>query len=82
MIIFCPIMSFRHEDDDGIYCRTDECAFWDKKRGQCCIKTMTLAAAKSSGKTGSTTQASYCQTNAVSDIHLKPPAIDNSYIQF
>ena len=28
MIKFCPIMSFRHEDDDGIYCRMDECALF------------------------------------------------------
>lgn len=44
MIKFCPIMSFRHEDDDGIYCRMDECALWNEEKGQCCIKTMALAA--------------------------------------
>ena len=53
MIKYCPIMSFRHEDADGIYCRTDECAWWDEEKGQCCFKTMALAApVKSNGDGG------------------------------
>ena len=41
----CPIMSFRDEHYEEIFCGEKECAFWDEKREQCCIKTMALATA-------------------------------------
>ena len=72
--MYCPIMSYRKQDYDKIYCIEEACSFWDEERGQCCIKSaMIAAAAKPAGGSSPTAQAyyippsSYCQTNAVSD---------------
>ena len=88
-IKYCPITSGRGNTYSQRICEEEKCAFWDEGRGQCCITTMALAAAaKKNSGTSSTAQAyyippsSYCQTNAVSNIHLPPPAEDKSYIQF
>ena len=85
----CPIMSYRKNNWNDIYCSENECAFWDEEMNMCCIKSAAIAVAgKKNEGSGSTGQAyyfppsSYCYTEAVSDVHLKPPAIDNSYIQF
>ena len=43
--MYCLIMSYRKQDYDKIYCIEEACSFWDEERGQCCIKTMALAAA-------------------------------------
>ena len=72
--MYCPIMSYRKQDYDKIYCIEEACSFWDEERGQCCIKSAMIAtAAKPAGGSSPTAQAyyippsSYCQTNAVSD---------------
>ena len=72
--VFCPITSYQKQYQSGTECMEEACAFWDEERGQCCIKTMALAAAaKPSCGSSPTTQAyhiapsSYCQTDAVSD---------------
>lgn len=41
----CPIMSFQRAPGGYVCCLKKECAFWDEEKGQCCIKTMALAAA-------------------------------------
>lgn len=46
MIKNCPIMSFQKEYHNENPCMEGDCAFWDEKRVQCCIKTMALAAAE------------------------------------
>lgn len=46
MIKNCPIMSYQKQYTDEVYCMEGDCAFWDEKRVQCCIKTMALAAAE------------------------------------
>ena len=72
--VFCPITSYQKQYQSGTECMEEACAFWDEERGQCCIKTMALAAAaKPSGGSSPTAQAyhispsSYCQIDAVSD---------------
>lgn len=91
MVKYCPIMSYQTVDNNELYCMREECALWDEELKQCVIKTMATAAAdKKNGGSGSTAQAyyippsSYCNTNAVSntEVHLKPPATDDSYITF
>lgn len=53
MIKRCPIMSKQNENHSKIYCFENECAWWDEEKGQCCFKTMALAApAKSNGNSG------------------------------
>ena len=48
--MFCPITSYQKQYQSGTECMEEACAFWDEERGQCCIKTMALAAvAKPSG---------------------------------
>ena len=42
---YCPIMSYQKQYHDEMYCMENDCAFWDEEKGQCCIKTMALAAA-------------------------------------
>ena len=71
---YCPIMSYQKQYHDEMYCMENDCGFWDEEKGQCCIKTMALAAAaKPSGGSSPTAQAyhispsSYCQIDAVSD---------------
>ena len=71
---YCPIMSYQKQYHDEMYCMEIDCGFWDEEKGQCCIKTMALAAAaKPSGGSSPTAQAyhispsSYCQIDAVSD---------------
>ena len=44
--IYCPLMSYRAQDGEGIYCMDDSCALYDEERGQCCLKTQALAAAR------------------------------------
>ena len=70
----CPIMSYRKEHYDEMFCQEEECALWDEVGGCCCFKTLALAAAaKPSVKTGIAAQAcyippsSYCKTEAVSN---------------
>lgn len=74
MTKYCPIMSYRYKYCNEVFCKEEECAFWDETKGCCCFKTIALAAAaKPSVKTGNTAQAyyvppsSYCKTEAVSD---------------
>lgn len=45
MIKYCPIMSYQKQYSDERGCMEEVCAFWDEGQGQCCIKTMALAAA-------------------------------------
>lgn len=45
MIKYCPIMSYQKQYSDERSCMEEVCSFWDEERGQCCIKTMALAAA-------------------------------------
>lgn len=45
MTNYCPIMSYQKQYSDERKCMKEACAFWDEERGQCCIKTMALAAA-------------------------------------
>ena len=45
MIKYCPIMSYRDNNMEGIYCMDDSCEWWDEEKRQCCIKTQALAAA-------------------------------------
>ena len=45
MIKYCPIMNFRDEHYEEIFCGEKECAWWDEVRSQCCILTQALAAA-------------------------------------
>ena len=86
MIKYCPFMSYRSGNVEGLYCMDNSCALYDEENCQCCFKTQALtAAAKSSGNTAQASYvipSSYHQTNAVSNIHLPPPAEDKSYIQF
>lgn len=50
MIKYCPIMSFQKQYTSEEHCMEEVCAFWDEKRGQCCLKSAALAvAAKPSG---------------------------------
>ena len=80
----CPIMSYQNSKDYTTNCKTDNCAWWDANKNMCCIKTMALSMTTNN----ETAQghyippSSYCNTNAVSNtqVHLKPPAIDKSYI--
>lgn len=44
MIKYCPIMSFRQQSSDGIYCMGISCELWDEIGNQCCLKTQALAA--------------------------------------
>ena len=44
--MICPLMS-RQYNYDLVYCKGDECAWYDEKREQCCIKGLGLAAARS-----------------------------------
>lgn len=87
----CPIMSKQTESHSKVFCFEDECAFWNEEMNMCCIKSAAIAVAgKKDGRTSSTAQAyyippsSYCNTEAVSntEVHLKPPALDTSYITF
>ena len=91
MTKYCPIMSYQKQYSDQKYCMKETCAFWDEEMKMCCIKSAMIAVAgKTSGGSSPTAQAyyippsSYCQTNAVSntEVHLKPPAVDTSYITF
>ena len=43
--MICPLMS-RQYNYDLVYCKGDECAWYDEKREQCCIQTQALAAAR------------------------------------
>ena len=82
----CPIMSYQNSKDYTTNCKTDNCAWWDANKNMCCIKSMALSMTTNN----ETAQghyippSSYCNTNAVSDtqVHLKQPAIDTSYISF
>lgn len=72
--MYCPIMSYKKQNYDKIYCIEETCAFWNEEMKMCCIKSaMIAAAAKPAGGSSPTAQAyyippsSYCQTNAVSD---------------
>ena len=85
----CPIMSKQTESHSKIFCFENECAFWDEEMNMCCIKSAAIAVAgKKTGGASPTAQAyyippsSYCNTDAVSntEVHLKPPALDTSYI--
>lgn len=78
MIKICPIMSKREKSFGEVNCTENKCAFWDEEMNMCCIKGAAIAVAgKKDGGMSLTGQAyyippsSYCQTNAVSDIHLK-----------
>ena len=41
----CPIMSYRKDNWNDIFCMEQDCALWDEERNQCCILTQALAAA-------------------------------------
>ena len=43
MTKYCPIISYRKNNWDNIFCMGQECALWDEKREQCCFKTQALA---------------------------------------
>lgn len=59
--MYCPIMSYRKQDYDKIYCIEEACAFWDEERGQCCIKSLVIAVAgkKDDGASDISLQAEY-----------------------
>lgn len=38
--MICPIMSFQRPYNDGIYCRREKCAWWNKNCGKCAIVTL------------------------------------------
>ena len=71
--MYCPIMSYKNQNYNKIYCIEETCAFWNEEMKMCCIKSAMIAAAKPSGGSSPTAQAyhispsSYCQTDAVSD---------------
>lgn len=80
---YCPI-----RNDGNCRCMGETCAWWDREKEQCCIKSAAIAvAAKSFGGLSPTAQAyyippsSYCQTNAVSntEINFEPPAVDITF---
>jgi hypothetical protein len=41
----CPIMSYRDKYYNDVFCKEEECAFWDESKSQCCMKTQALATA-------------------------------------
>lgn len=69
----CPIMSYRKDNWNNIYCSEKECAWWDEAKEQCCLKSAALAVAgKKSGGPGSIPlQAEYVYASP-------PPHIPNS----
>lgn len=73
--MICPIISYQKEYLSRMECIEEACAFWDKERGQCCIKTMALAipGKKSSGSNSIPMQAEY-----VYPISTTPAVIPNS----
>lgn len=38
--MICPIMSFQKKSEIEIYCKENQCAWWDKNRGKCAIATL------------------------------------------
>lgn len=72
---YCPIMSYQKQYHDEMYCMENDCAFWDEEKGQCCIKTMALAAAaKPSGSSNSIPM----QAEYVYPISTTPAVLPNS----
>lgn len=72
---WCPIIH-----NGGSHCMEDVCAWWDENKNMCCIKSMATNNETAQGHY--IPPSLYCNTNAVSDtqVHLKQPAIDTSYI--
>lgn len=64
MIKYCPFMSFQKQYHDEEKCMEEACAFWDEKRGQCCLKSAALAVAdkKPGGSSSVPLQAEYVYT--------------------
>lgn len=58
---YCPIISYQKQYQSGTECMEEACAFWDEKRGQCCIKSAALAVAdkKPGGASSVPLQAEY-----------------------
>ena len=38
--MICPIMSFQKKSEIEIYCKENQCAWWDKNCGKCAIATL------------------------------------------
>lgn len=61
----CPIMSYRKDNWNDIFCMEQDCALWDEESGQCCILTQALAVAGKPPVTPVITQPAVTTTPAV-----------------
>lgn len=69
--VFCPITSYQKQYQTGTECMEEACAFWDEESGQCCIKTMALAAAGKPSEGSSHAEYVY-------DITTSPAVVPNN----
>ena len=68
--VYCPIISYQKQHQNGTECMEECCALWNEEKEQCCIKTMALTAA---GKPSVETKPIYFDIG-------HPPLDDPDYI--